>query len=412
MNTQLGSTFMVTQTYNDITLVPRVMSEVKSRSCPDTTKKIPSKNAFLEFPIIASPMDCVCNAEMSIATDRLGCLGIIHRFQPIEKQCLEMKKRIRGGHYGISPWNIGFAISATNFQDRLLAIMKTISEFGDMSNFRIWICIDTANGFHSYVKDVVSFIDKTYADIRHLILIIAGNVASKEGYEYLARLNVEVARCGISNGSPCTTGIVTGVGQGIASTIIECKNAKNNLLKRGINPPLILADGSIQSSGDIAKAIALGADMVMVGSMLAGFRESPAPLYKKPRKFLRFLGDWLSIKVTGIPVLDQLLLSQNQKNWWKPYRGMASHTANEIANKLNHTNKKVVAEGVEHKVPYTGSVYDGLPLIQGGVRSTMSYFNALDIETFVENTQISNSIVQQTYFAHIERSPFIKSNGW
>jgi IMP dehydrogenase len=426
MNEQTGSHFNMTLTYNDVTLVPRVISRVLSRGCPDTTKKFSRKDTFLKFPVIASPMDTVCGADMAIAMESLGGLGIIHRFQSIEDQKKEVSKFMlaisrkyvdiyNGLQYEIeSPdrINVGFAIPAFSFQERLDTIMCTIGQFGFVKQLKIWICVDTANGLHDLIARAVNYIETKYDFLRDNIVIVVGNVASREGYRYLTHLGVDVVRVGISNGAACSTGIVTGVGQGIASTIIECVDAKNEFLKGGVEyPPFILADGGIQNSGDVAKAIAMGADLVMMGSMLAGFKESCGTLYKKPRWFVKFLDDWISIKATGKPMLDWLLLSQNPKNWWKPYRGMASHTANKISNNINSTNKRIVAEGVEHKVPYIGSIYDGLPLIQGGMCSAMSYFDSLDMDTFTHNTKIANSIVQQTYFSHIERSPFVKNNG-
>jgi IMP dehydrogenase len=350
------------------------MSKVKSRSIPDTSILIKDKSK-LQFPIVAAPMDTVCGGRMAIALNKFGAVGIIHRFQSLQDQYSNLYKPgnepicDNGFEYN----NFGFAIGVTgDYKERIKYILDDSNIiFDNVNNAVIWICFDTANGFTKYCRDAIKWYqDSKYYNDRHVI--IAGNVASLEGYRFLADLNVDIVRCGIGNGSCCTTGIVTGAGQGIVSTIIECSECS----ERKFDDPLIMADGGIKGSGEIAKALAVGADLVMTGALLAGFYESP-----------------------GIITIDE-----NGRQYMN-YRGMAS---------AKFSSGFKTPEGIEHIVEYKGSVVEFLKFLKSGLQSSMSYFDAENIEQFIRyfaNNYHSNCIALQTYFSHIERTPFIKNNG-
>lgn len=373
-------------TYDDVSLVPRVMSTIKSRTIPYL------KSMELEIPIIASPMDTVCGKDMCIALNDMGAMGIIHRFQSIENQCNDLSEFLEDIIYRSSLENainvgdihIGFAMGVSgDWEKRLNELINTfftVVPSGTKNKINVWINIDIANGFSEliikpiiYIKKLRSYY-KEYTNVK--FNIIAGNVASAEGYSFLADLGVNAVRCGVSNGSPCETGLVAGVGQGIISTIIECKSVKDYRDNVYISTPYIIADGGIRTSGDVSKSIAFGADGVMCGSLFAGFNESPTEI-----------------------------IERNGKKC-KAYRGMASHSAAIINNEINGTDKPIVSEGIEHFVPYKGSVRDFLPTFVGGIKSAMAYFNAHNIEEFRHNVDA----VQLSYFSHIERTPFIQNN--
>jgi len=342
-------------TYDDITLIPREKS-LLSRSDPDTTFRI--KGTSLSAPIIAAPMDTVCNGEMGSALAKRRLIGIVHRFQTIEQQRHEV---IHASTFEDIGWenssNIGFAVGVDgDYKQRIESILEIVEDQ------TVWICFDTANGFTAKMEEAIIWFNKTYGD---KYITIAGNVASREGYKFLSDLGVDIVRVGIGSGSPCTTSIVTGCGAGMVSAIQECVSVKSNAL--------ILADGGIRSSGDIAKALAVGADLVMCGSLFAGFAESPGEV----------------------------------KDGYKVYRGMASAEAAETMNKIQGRDKKILSEGVTHKVPYKGSVLDFIPKIIDGLKVSMSYMNSKNLQEFHEYFKTYPAIEQLTYFSHIERKPHI-----
>lgn len=472
-------------TYSDIGIEPMEMSYIASRNDPDTSMDILNISGEiitrLEFPLIASPMDTVCDARMAYELDRHGMVGIIHRWMPIETQAEELKsvlmtimkdyESIKESDLEVTKFhNVGFAIGVDgDWEDRLSHIMHVYHQWHIENNWHeaikiaIWVCFDTANGFHYFTKRAVEkFKSSQYSSGR--IVTIAGNIASYNGYKFLDELGVDVVRVGIGGGSPCTTSVVTGIGQGIVSTIEKCKEAKDTLQKKPFTvyekalngrieekvgevvyhrPPYIMADGGIQHSGDVAKALAVGADLVMVGSLLAGFDQSPGKIINPDEEEIKNLAEIIRTDTEENQYIIKLAEEKGLKNIlknmindgqtpiakiaefiyydlmenpppkkYKQYRGMASFTSAKINNHLNKKNKRIIPEGEEHKVPYKGDVKDFLPLFVGGMQSAMSYLNSKNLDEYHRYFQRHpDAIVQHTYFSHIDRTPFIKNNG-
>lgn len=320
-------------TYDDISVVPREKSTIESRTIPDPSIRV---NGYpLAAPIIISPMDTVCNKEMAEALLNHGLVGITHRFQSIEEQ---KRNTLMGFAVGVSG----------DYQKRLESLVETGAS---------WICFDTANGFTSQMEKAFTWYKENLYTPSHIT--IAGNVASKEGYEFLDDLGVDIVRVGIGSGSPCTTSMVTGCGAGMVSVIRECYQADR--------AALILADGGIRSSGDIVKALAVGADLVMCGSLFAGFAESPGKVV----------------------------------NGHKVFRGMASLGASQTIGKIG------TPEGVEHKIPFKGSVYGFIPDLIGGLKIAMSYLNSRNLDEFHNYFLKHDAIVQLTSASFHERKPHI-----
>ena len=209
------------------------------------------------------------------------------------------------------------------------------------------IVIDSAHGHSKGIIDRVVSVKKTYPDIQ----VIAGNVATGEGAEALVKAGVDAVKVGIGPGSICTTRVVTGVG---VPQITAIANVVEAVGKKGIP---IIADGGIRFSGDIAKAIAAGADTVMLGGILAGTEEAPG----------------------------QVELYQGRS--YKSYRGMGSVGA--MSGESNSGDRyfqenisqtdKLVPEGIEGRVPYKGFVETTLHQILGGLRQSMGYTGCSDI---------------------------------
>ena len=209
------------------------------------------------------------------------------------------------------------------------------------------IVIDTAHGHSSGVLSAIKNIKKAVGDLQ----IIAGNVATADGVKALIDCGVDSIKVGIGAGASCTTRIVAGVGMPQLSGIMNCVDEANKH-----NIPII-ADGGIRYSGDISKAIAAGSEVVMLGSMLAGMDESPG-------EFILFEG-----------------------RQYKSYRGMGSLGAMKEGSRDRYFQEdaeatKLVPEGIEGMVPYRGLVKNTIHQLMGGLRSSMGYCGAKDIQDF------------------------------
>ena len=301
--------------FDDILMVPQY-SEVISRSSVDFKMHI-GGHTWLDLPVIASPMDTVCEKDMAIAIAESGGIGIIHRFMSAKNQIKMVEEVFSHNNLGLA---VGAALSSTFIEEH---VNKLISAGASM------LLIDTANGHSKMAIDAVIRLKNIVGDSIH---IMAGNVSTIEGYAALDIAGADSVRVGIGGGSMCTTRIVSGHGIPTLSSIINIREAKD---KFNLNAGIV-ADGGIRSTGDMVKAFAAGADAVMLGSMLAGTEESPGDLY--------FEGD----------------------KRFKSFRGMASKEANK--------DKDIaVAEGISTRIPYKGSVRDVIKDIRGGIGSGCSY---------------------------------------
>jgi IMP dehydrogenase len=224
------------------------------------------------------------------------------------------------------------------------------------------VVIDTAHGHTALVLETITAAKKRYP---HLA-VIGGNAATAAGTRDIINAGADAVKVGIGAGSICTTRIVAGAGIPQLTAVMECANESHKH-----NIPCI-ADGGIKYSGDIVKALAAGADVVMLGSMLAGLEESP--------------GD--------------ILLYEGRR--YKIYRGMGSlgamqgHGADRYASAVKKygERKKLVPEGVEGQVPYRGKLDDIIYQMMGGLRSGMGYAGAANLEELRENSrfvQITNA---------------------
>lgn len=216
------------------------------------------------------------------------------------------------------------------------------------------LVLDIAHGHSSLAIDMVKSLKSHFPEAE----IMAGNVATPEGVRDLAKAGAESVKVGVGSGSICTTRIVTGAGFPQLSAVVECSKAAREC---GVT---LISDGGIRNSGDITKALAAGADAVMLGSLLAGTTESPgAAVVRDGRRY-------------------------------KVVRGMASLTANVDRSKVESGGEvdpsdweRVVPEGVEAVVPYRGPVRDILHLLVGGLRSGLTYSGARNLEELREKAE-------------------------
>ena len=313
-------------TFDDVTMTPKYSEVLPSEV--DTSINL-SKNLNLKIPLLSSAMDTVTESKMAIAIAKAGGIGIIHRNLDIKKQISEIKK------VKAKKLLVGAAVGAGPLElKRADAILK---EKVDL------IVVDTAHG-HS--KKVAEIIKKIKRKKDKKTSLCAGNIATSEAAKFLIKLGVDVIKVGIGPGSICTTRLVAGIGMPQLSAILEVKKGiKNKKVK-------LISDGGIKYSGDIAKALAAGADAVMIGSLFAGTSEAPGKLIKKKGKL------------------------------YKNFRGMGSvgamnkGSADRYFQKKQRDTSKYVPEGVEGLVKFKGDVKNIIYKLVGGLKSSMGYLGS------------------------------------
>ena len=316
-------------TFDDVTLAPKY-SEVLP-SDVDTSIKL-TKNIKLKVPLLSSAMDTVTESKMCIAIAQAGGIGVIHRNLDIKTQVAEIRKVKK------QKLLVGAAVGAgVNEFERAKYILKENIDL---------IVVDTA---HGHTKKVAGIIKKIKKIKPKKTALCAGNIATAEAAKFLIKLGVDIIKVGIGPGSICTTRLVAGIGVPQLSAIL---NVRNGLGKR---KTLLIADGGIKFSGDIAKALSAGADAVMIGSLFAGSDEAPGKIIKRDGK------------------------------QFKSFRGMGSigamnkGSADRYFQKKQSDSSKYVPEGVEGLIKYKGSVSKIVYKLVGGLRSSMGYLGCKQI---------------------------------
>ena len=343
-NNQQKITENVGLTFDDVLMLPNY-TDTKRQDISLKTRL--TEKISLDIPILSSPMDTVTTAPMAIAIAKLGGMGFIHRNLTIDQQKEEIKIVKEGNHLVSAAVGVG-----KDLAERVSSLVSAGTNV---------ILIDSAHGFSKWVIEAIEFISQKYPNIE----IIGGNIATAEAAEKLIAAGANALRVGMGPGSICTTRVISGMGVPQITAIMEVYTvAKKH------NIPLI-ADGGIKSSGDIVKAIAAGADTVMLGSLLAGADEAPGE------------------KVT-LPAGRQGI----NKKEFKRYRGMGSVAAMMEGGAARYgqeyvkgKEKTLIAEGVEGLVPYKGSLEDIITQLTGGLRTGMYYAGVKNIEELKTKTK-------------------------
>lgn len=301
-------------TFDDVLIQPQY-SDIESRD--EISTALNFLGLDLKLPVISAPMDYVTGADMANAMLKEGSFYVHHRFLPTDDLKRELSK--------IN----GLRSVAVGVREVSLDIIRDAD----------FVTIDVAHGEHKKVIDLITYIKGNYS-----CKIIAGNVASWAAFARLANAGADAIKVGIGPGSVCTTRDVTGIG------VPQFTALQDIFAKRHSYPDVkIIVDGGIKTSGDIVKALAAGADAVMLGRMLAGATETPGKPFVLPG--------------------GQMM---------KRYRGQASFGTNQ---------SQYAPEGIEGMVPFTGSVEYTLKKISGGLRSGMSYVGARNLAELRENAE-------------------------
>jgi IMP dehydrogenase len=306
--------------FDDVLLKPRY-SNITTRNDVDLSVDIGTGHP-MRLPIFASPMDTVMSVSMATKIFHAGGRGILHRYCSVDEQVKSLRWALHPEHI----IEVFAAIGVTDdWFDRALALTD---------NGATGLCIDVAHGHH---RTVISAIERLKQSLPSTIHLMAGNVATLDGFNMLASAGADSIRVGVGGGSICSTRVQTGHGVPTFQSVLECSASEYDCL--------LVADGGIKNSGDIVKALAAGADAVMIGSMLAGTDESPGEIMKS-------LGT--------APM--------------KVYRGMASPEA-QIAWRGKYSSNEGVSRAVPLKGPVTAVLYE----IDKAIRSGLSYSGARNI---------------------------------
>ncbi len=323
-------------TFDDVLLLPQYSDVLPSDT--DISLNLTSK-INLKVPFLSSAMDTVTESKMAIAIAQAGGIGVIHRNLSIKDQSKEIAKVKKKKLF------VGAAVG-TN-KDDVERAKSLIANGCDL------IVIDTAHGHSKKVLNILSKLKK----IDKLTPFCVGNIATGVAAKKLYDSGADIIKIGIGPGSICTTRMVAGIGVPQISAIMEVKQTlKNKKVK-------IISDGGIKFSGDIAKALAAGADAIMMGSIFAGTDESPGKKFKYKGKI------------------------------FKQYRGMgsigamSSGSANRYFQKNFKDKSKFVPEGVEGRVKYKGNVSKIIYQLKGGLKSSMGYIGAKNLNQITKNAK-------------------------
>ena len=391
--------------YDDVQIIPKY-SKTKHREDCDTSTRF-TKNTTLTIPIVSSPMDTITEYEMAKEMLEWGGVGVIHRFMSIEDQAKMMFKvhSIWDSYFDIRKsmggkdeertadnewveWRksiVGSTITKSDWEDlkerlwwfdsmkgdddiwKKRPLCAAIGITGDyferaqelVKNGCNVLLIDVAHGHHKLVKEGIRRLKN---GLKGTYEIIGGSIATKEAAQDLCDWGVDGIRVGIGNGSLCETRIRTGVGIPQVTTLLDVCSVCDTY-----DVPVV-ADGGIRNIGDVCKGLGCGADTIMLGSLLSGTKETPGDISK--------VGLWPNEKL------------------YKKYRGSAS-----VESKLDRGEIKNV-EGNSKTVPYKGKIKRIIDDIMDGLKSSMSYVGASNLEEYrslVEFVSVTQSGVREAF---------------
>lgn len=303
-------------TFDDVLLIPSY-NHHESRRVVDISMTDRTGKLKVDVPIFTANMDTVTESEMANFVGSKGGMGVMHRFMSIERNVEEFKK---------CRTQVFVSVGCSEAE---LERAQALKDAG-----AAYFCVDVAHAHAKYVGKML----KRLREILPEECLMAGNVATYAGADYLASCGADIIKVGIGGGSVCTTRIKTGFGVPTLTSVRECARADRS----------IVADGGLRTPGDIVKALAFGADFVILGGMWAGTRPTPGDVVTKP--------DGKKVKL---------------------YRGMASREAQE--NFMGTMPEWKTAEGVATEVPYREDEEAIIADIIGGLRSGLTYGGAATI---------------------------------
>lgn len=342
--------------FDDVNLVPNYTGQSRSQV------SLKSKLGEYEFdhPFISSNMDTITGWKMAMEISRGGGLGILHRFMSIQDNVKEYEHA-----------NASILIP---FEKRRVAVSVGVREEEIDRAAKLYeagariICVDIAHGHSKLMKRMLKKLRDNFPDA----ILIAGNVATHAGADYLVGCGAHAVKVGIGPGGACSTRMKTGCGVPQLTAIMEASKANGT----------IIADGGIKTPGDAVKALAAGAHFVMLGSFFAGCDETPGEIISTRKS-----GDFEGSTATQ----------------FKRFRGMASREAQEDF--MGQMDDWKTAEGISMEVPVTGPVKDKIADLCGGLRSGMTYCGASTIDELHRKA----NFIRITHAGYVEGTPHATS---
>lgn len=341
-------------TFDDVLLLPGY-SDLRRKDVDVSTRL--TRGLRLSLPVLSSPMDTVTEARLAITLAQAGGLGIIHKNLSPVRQAQEIFK--------VKQKNLLVGAAVAYGEGSLERANRLVKAGADV------LVIDTAHGQSKAVIEMTRILkrDKRFRSVG----LVSGNVGTADGVRALIRAGADAVKVGIGPGSICTTRVVAGIGVPQLSAVMEAVR-----VARGSGVPII-ADGGINHSGDIVKALAAGAAAVMIGRLFAGSQEAPGKLARKGKRV------------------------------FKAYRGMGSFEAMQLGSKDRYgqaglTVLNLVPEGVSAFVPYTGPLSVTLTQLMGGLKSGMVYVgakNLIELKRKAKFIRITEASLRENHPHHL-----------
>ena len=329
--------------FDDVLIVPKY-NKILSRKDVSLKSRL-TRNYKIDNPLIAANMDTICESKMAIALGKLGGLGVIHRFLPIEKQAREIEKVKQQGLISAA------AVGVKDAKERAKALVNAGANI---------LVIDIAHGHSKYAGKTLDYLKKEYPSID----IMAGNIATKDAAEYFLSKGADAVKVGVGPGSLCTTRLMTGAGIPQLTAIMDVYEAT-----KGEIP--ICADGGIRNPADLVKALGAGAETIMSGFIFAGTEETPGEIIEK----------------------------QGKK--FKIYRGSASYDVAIKKAELDGEGGKEILniEGEKTIIEYKGPIEPIIKKFLSALSSGMTYVGAREMKNLVGKAdfiQITNSGIRES----------------
>lgn len=337
--------------FDDVNLVPNYTDISRSQV------SLESKLGPYSFahPFISANMDTITGMDMASAIAKTGGFGVLHRFCSIEDNVAMLT--------GVSNFGTPQVAVSIGIKDEEIDRAAALYESGA----RI-ICVDIAHGHCKQMGRTLKRLRQNFPEAT----LIAGNVATHAGADYLVSCGAHAIKVGIGPGGACSTRIKTGCGVPQLTAIMEASKAN----------AVIIADGGVKTPGDAVKAIAAGAHFVMLGSFFAGCDETPGEVIEEKE-----------------PFSPPIKYGRPTGNKFKRFRGMASREAQEDF--MGKMDDWKTAEGVSMTVPCAGPVANKLADLCGGLRSGMTYCGATDIDSLHRKA----NFIRITHSGFLEGTP-------
>lgn len=381
---------------DDVCIIPAMQSWIDSRSQCFVT----FKNSD-ELPIFVAPMSCLVNYQNYPAITRLRILDIQGEIgQPVCARINAILPRSEKLEVRLSTMTSGEWVAFSLLEAKQLAEKKLNFEQKDRSQYNI--CIDMANGHLHSIPETCKKLKKTFAERGLRVNIMVGNVARPDTYRYLCGASVDFVRLGIGSGNVCTTSVQTGVHYPMASLIAECHEIRCTAGKRAVGKracPKIVADGGFQRIDQCIKALALGADFVMLGQIIAKSNEACGKEYRKAHyklgKGTRFIpkeeADAIERNENQGNANNYIYSSQEEQpifiepETYREYYGMSTYRAQREFS--SGTAELKHSEGLETYVTVDYHLSEWISDFAHALRSAMSYTGCSKLEEFIQNTK-------------------------